>query len=97
MAKFYGTVQGCRGEATRLGTSNSGMRASVQSYDGSIITRVENVDGENIFSIDTSDDSRSSWGNRKFRGTLEQFNEMMDLVNKIGKTEVINLLKNYKN
>ena len=71
MAKFYSTIQGSAGEATRRGTANSGIRASVQSYDGSVITRLESKDDEIILSIDTSDDSRSSWGNRQFRGTIK--------------------------
>ena len=32
MAKLYGTLQGCRGEATRVGSTTSGIRASIQSY-----------------------------------------------------------------
>ena len=79
MAKFYSTIQGSAGEATRRGTANSGIRASVQSYDGSVITRLESKDDEIILSIDTSDDSRSSWGNRQFRGTIKEFYDMCDL------------------
>jgi hypothetical protein len=40
MAMFYGTVQGARGEATRLGHSVTGLRTSAQSYDGSIIVNI---------------------------------------------------------
>jgi len=36
MAHFYGSIQGNRGEATRLGTSNSGMSAVAASWDGCI-------------------------------------------------------------
>ena len=36
MAKFYGSIQGSRGAATRTGGSL--MKSSVQSYDGSVIT-----------------------------------------------------------
>ena len=85
MAKVYSTIQGSAGEATRRGTANSGIRASVQSYDGSVITRLESKDDEIILSIDTSDDS---WGNRQFRGTIKEFNEMCDLYKKIKSGEV---------
>lgn len=33
MAVFYGAVQGHRGEATRLGTNGSGIRAQAQGWD----------------------------------------------------------------
>lgn len=33
MAHFIGTLQGCRGEASRLGSMDSGIEASVQGWD----------------------------------------------------------------
>lgn len=36
MAKFRGTVQGNRGETSRLGSKNSGMRTSLNSWDKGI-------------------------------------------------------------
>jgi hypothetical protein len=36
MAHFYGTVQGNRGEATRLGTRDSGMDTTAASWAGAI-------------------------------------------------------------
>jgi len=36
MSRFYGTVQGNRGEATRRGANR--MHASAQSYTGSVVT-----------------------------------------------------------
>lgn len=88
MSKFYSTIQGCAGEATRRGTGNSGIRASVQSYEGSIITRLEEVNGETILSIDTATDSRSTFGDRKFRGTITEFNEAMQLLKDIKEKKV---------
>lgn len=38
MAKFYGTLQGNRGEATRAGTSE--IHVSAQSWDGSVGVRL---------------------------------------------------------
>lgn len=40
MARFYGTVQGGRGEATRLGHESSGLRVSAQSYSGDIVVSI---------------------------------------------------------
>jgi hypothetical protein len=36
MAHFYGSIQGNRGEATRLGTKNSGLEATVASWEGAV-------------------------------------------------------------
>ena len=36
MARFYGTVKGGRGEASRLGHSSTGLRVSAQSYSGDV-------------------------------------------------------------
>jgi hypothetical protein len=36
MAHFYGTLQGARGEATRLGTKTSGMHVTACSYEGKV-------------------------------------------------------------
>jgi hypothetical protein len=33
MAEFYGRISGNRGEATRMGSKESGFRSSCQSYD----------------------------------------------------------------
>jgi len=33
MAHFYGTMQGSRGETSRMGTVNSGMTAHVRGWD----------------------------------------------------------------
>lgn len=40
MARFYGTIQGARGEATRLGHKNSGMRVTAQSYNGDVMVNL---------------------------------------------------------
>lgn len=36
MAHFYGSIQGARGEVHRLGTKNSGMSATVASWEGAV-------------------------------------------------------------
>lgn len=36
MARFYGSIQGCRGEATRLGGADSGLTAIAASWSGAV-------------------------------------------------------------
>ena len=43
MARFYASIRGSRGEATRLGCTASGMAASVMSWEGMIHVRMHNV------------------------------------------------------
>lgn len=38
MAHFYGSVQGARGEASRLGHKSSGMATTAASWKGSVHT-----------------------------------------------------------
>jgi len=45
MAHFYGEVEGGRGEATRLGTRNSGLRTLAASWQGSVTVRLYARDG----------------------------------------------------
>lgn len=40
MAHFYGTVQGARGQASRLGHKNSGLTTVAASYSGAVRTRL---------------------------------------------------------
>lgn len=40
MSHFYGTMKGSRGEATRCGTKNSGMRVTAASWAGAITTEL---------------------------------------------------------
>lgn len=40
MAQFYGTLQGNRGLATRLGAKNSGLVVQAASWTGCIETRI---------------------------------------------------------
>ncbi len=53
MAHFYGTLHGARGLATRCGTANSGMRATVASWDGAVTSdmRAGQVTGETLVDV----------------------------------------------
>jgi hypothetical protein len=82
MSALYGSLQGNRGEATRQGTKGSGIRASVQSWDGSLIAYME-LDRETeepVIRLYTTDDSSSTsyHANEMFRGSLKEFNKMCE-------------------
>ena len=70
MAKFYGSIQGSRGAATRTGGSL--MKSSVQSYDGLVITYMS-YDKDNLMVEICVSDYSSSYGSRIFYGTFEEY------------------------
>lgn len=73
MSTFYGMVQGNRGAATRGGSRDSGFRATAQSWDGSVITRLSyNQDDELMVSIEVADGSACS-GSTIFFGTFQEY------------------------
>lgn len=73
MSAFYGMVQGNRGSATRGGSRASGFKSSVQSYEGSIITRMSYDKDDNLMvSIEVSEES-SAYGRTIFYGTFEEY------------------------
>ena len=72
MAKYYGTIRGGRGEATKTGTASSGIKAAAQSYDGSVIVRMWD-DGSGQDRIDISiGEGSTTYGRTYFCGTLEE-------------------------
>ena len=72
MAKFYGSIQGNRGAATRMG--HQSIKASVQSYDGSVITELSyNDEGQLLVDVSVAKDESSAYGQRLFLGTMEEF------------------------
>ena len=77
MSTFYGTLTGNKGTATRCGTKDSGIRASVQSWKGSVITAL-NYDGDDLMvQVSWADDSRATMGRHLFYGTLAEFVEKL--------------------
>ena len=80
MAKTYCMCQGMRGEATRRG-GNDGCRASVQSWEGSVIA--ENwYDGDQLkVRIGTAEGSSSysDWKSNDFEGTFEDLKVLLKL------------------
>lgn len=92
MAKTYATIEGCRSPKTCTG-GNNGVRASVQSYDGSVI--VSNwYDGETVrVRIGTNDGTScyTDWNSHDFVGTFEEFKDLLKLAAdvKAGKASVV--------
>ena len=73
MASLYSSIQGCRGEATRCGSKSSGVRASVQSWQGSLISYMDLDDNDNpIITLKTSDGSSGYGSETIFSGSLEE-------------------------
>lgn len=93
MAKTYCTCIGMRGERTARG-GNDGCRASVQAYDGSIITRnwYDN-DGTLRVRVGTNDGSSccTDWNSEDFNGTFQEFKDLLKLAADIksGKVSVV--------
>ena len=73
MSAFYGMVQGNRGAATRGGSRASGFKASCQSYDGSVITRMSYNDKDELMvSVEIAEGS-ACYGKTVFSGTFEEY------------------------
>ncbi len=70
MAKLYGSIQGNRGAATRMG--HSLIKSSVQSYDGSVINYLS-YEGDKLMIEVCVAEGSSSYGSRIFYGTFEEF------------------------
>ena len=85
MALTYTTCCGMRNERTARG-GKDGCRASVQAYDGSIITRNwydEDENGKEVLKvrIGTNDGSStcSDWNSNDFTGTFQEFKDLLKL------------------
>ena len=79
MATFFGQVRG-RAESygTRLGTKTSGIESSVQSWEGSIITKMYyNEKNELMVNIETADGSNFC-GQTIFNGTFEEYKKKLN-------------------
>lgn len=48
MAHYRGTIQGSRGEASRLGHKSTGLVVEAQSWSGKIVTRLFERDGQDM-------------------------------------------------
>ena len=86
MAKYYGSITGGRSTATRTGTSTSGIRGSVQSWQGSVQSELwHNTEGKLMVRISTSDHSSSYSDNTLFTGTFEELKEAFKKISEVKK------------
>lgn len=51
MAQFLGSVSGTRGEATRLGSKNSGLTVQANGWNVGVTVHARHVDGEDVFDV----------------------------------------------
>jgi len=51
MAQFRGGVRGQRGEATRLGSKNSGLSVFANGWHGGVKVTAGNQDGRDVFCV----------------------------------------------
>jgi len=96
MSALYGTVYGMSDTAaTRRGSKNSGIKVAAQSYDGSVIVSLDYLGDDQLptVTVGTSKSSStcSDWSSQDFRGSIEEFNELLKLANdiKTGKVSVV--------
>lgn len=70
MARFYGTIQGRRGEASRLGDSKSGLRTTTRGWELGATCEMSQVnrDGQDIDQLDVSINKGSSYVDAYFGG-----------------------------
>lgn len=74
MSTFYGQVKGnAVSYGTRTGTAKSGIKSTVQSWQGSIITSMYyDAAGQLRVSVEVSQTS-NCWGTPIFDGTMEEY------------------------
>ena len=51
MSRFYASIQGSRGEATRQGTHKSGIEGHIRGWDFGVMVTGENLNGKDAFSV----------------------------------------------
>lgn len=51
MAQFRAVIKGQRGEASRLGSKNSGINTSVNGWNAGVRVVAEHVDGKDVFHV----------------------------------------------
>ena len=72
MAQFRATIQGCRGEASRLGGKESGIRASVNGWRGGVsVEAIVNPNGNDEFRVYATGGSGYG-GGAGFLGSVKQ-------------------------
>ena len=70
MARFYGTIQGARGPASRLGHTNSGLTVTAQSYQGDIVVELHAEGDEDWVTICAREHGRGNIPVRLYHGPI---------------------------
>ena len=68
MSRFYASIQGSRGEATRMGTPKSGISGHIRGWANGISVRGFDSDGEDVFRVYAT--SGSNGGPEKYIATV---------------------------
>jgi hypothetical protein len=71
MARFRGTVQGGRGEASRLGHSTAGLVVLAQSYSGDVFVHLYDYQGQDQVRIRVGHHGESRVGKIIYDGPVE--------------------------
>lgn len=72
MARFRGTVQGGRGQASRLGHATSGLAVEAMSYSGDVYVRMYAWQDEDHVLISVHPHGRGLWGLTIYDGPVAQ-------------------------
>lgn len=74
MSSLYGSLKGARKAVTRTGSKNSGMKASLQSWEGSLISYMDyDSEGKKLqITLGLAGGSSSISDEIIFSGTLEE-------------------------
>jgi hypothetical protein len=65
MSRFYATIRGARGEASRTGTRGSGITGHVRGWDvGARVRIYEGPDGEDVVEVYRTGGSRGAESDR---------------------------------
>lgn len=75
MSRLYGQLQGSRGRATRCGQTS--IEASVQSYEGSVITELTFKDSTTPMIRVSIAEGSSFYGRTCFYGTIDELKEKL--------------------
>lgn len=79
MAEYYGTLSGRGNTVTKTGTKATGITASVQSWNGSLITEMHHRDnGDLMVSISYLPYSGASMGELAYYGTFKDFIALLE-------------------
>ena len=72
MAQFMGTVQGAKGEASRLGTKKSGLHVTANAWRAGVTVVGDNDEDGDYFDIFVTSGSNETRNDREFIGRVRE-------------------------